>query len=241
MSFSRNIALFSALFSAQALSPAAFATTGDSEWGGEAELGLVTTSGNTETTTANFKGKLENNREQWKHLLTFESLHASSEDNNTAERYLLTAKSSYKINDVSYAFGRFSYEDDRFSGYDYRATETLGYGRHIIREETLKFDVEGGPGARQSKPENGSTDSEGIVYLSANVKWDVSETSVFTQDLFSEIGEDVTVTKSVTGLKTQINGDLAMKTTYTIKQTSKVPTGIDKTDTETAVTLVYSF
>lgn len=237
MSFSRNIVLFSAL----TLSPAAFAATGESKWGGEAELGLVTTSGNTETTTANFKGKLENKRKQWHHLFTLETLHSSNKESNTAERYLLTAKSDYKINDVSYAFGRFSYEDDRFSGFEYRTTEALGYGRHIIREETLKFDVEGGPGARQSKPEIGSSDSEAILYLSGNLKWDVSETSVFTQDLFSEIGEDATITKSVTGLKTQINGDLAMKATYTIKQTSEVPVGVEKTDTETAVTLVYSF
>jgi len=237
MSFSKNIVLVSAL----TLSPATFAATGDSQWGGEAELGLVTTSGNTETTTANFKSKLENNREQWHHLFTFETLHSSSEENNTAERYLLTAQSDYKINDISYAFGRFSYEDDRFSGFEYRATETLGYGRHIIREKTLKFDVEGGPGVRQSKPEIGSSDSEAILYLSGKLKWDVSETSVFTQNLFSEIGEDVTATKSVTGLKTQINGDLAMKATYTVKQLSEVPVGIDKTDTETAITLVYSF
>ncbi|MCF6325480.1 MAG: DUF481 domain-containing protein [Gammaproteobacteria bacterium] len=237
MSFNRNIVLFSAL----TLSPAAFAVTGDSQWGGEAELGLVTTSGNTETTTANFKGKLENTREQWHNLFTLQTLHASSKNSNTAERYLITAKSDYKVNDVSYAFGRFSYEDDRFSGFDYRATETLGYGRHIIREETFTFDVEGGPGLRQSKPEIGSRDSETILYLSGNLKWDVSATSVFTQDLFSEIGEDVTITKSVTGLKTQINGDLAMKMTYTVKKTSEVPVGIDKIDTETAVTLVYSF
>ncbi len=237
MSFSKNIILFSTL----TLSPTAFAATGESEWGGEAELGLVTTSGNTETTTANFKGKLKNEREQWHHLFTLATLHSSNKESNTAERYLLTAKSDYKINDVSYAFGRFSFEDDRFSGFEYRATETLGYGRHIIREETLKFDVEGGPGVRQSKPEVGSSDSEGIFYLSGNLKWNVSETSVFTQDLFSEIGEDATITKSVTALKTQINGDLAMKATYTIKQTSEVPVGVEKTDTETAVTLVYSF
>ncbi|HGX93410.1 MAG TPA: DUF481 domain-containing protein, partial [Candidatus Tenderia sp.] len=71
--------------------------------------------------------------------------------------------------------------------------------------------------------------------------WDVSKTSHFTQELVSDIGEDSTVTKSVTALKTQINGSLAMKLSYTLKNTSKVPTGKEKTDTETAVTLVYGF
>lgn len=237
MSFRRNFIICSTL----SITPCAFAATDDSTWGGEAELGLVTTSGNTETTTANFKGKLENKRVQWHHLFALETLHSNSANNSTAERYLLTAKSDYKISDASYAFGRFSYEDDRFSGFDYRATETLGYGRHLINTETFKLDAESGLGVRQSKPEAGSSDSEGIVYLSGNFKWDLSQTSVLTQDLFTEIGEDATITKSVTGLKSQINGSLAMKITYTAKQTSKVPLGVEKTDTETAVTLVYSF
>jgi len=57
-----------------------------------------------------------------------------------------------------------------------------------------------------------------------------------------DVGEDTTVTKSVTALTAQINGSLATKITYTIKNTSDVPTDdIEKTDTETAVTLVYSF
>ena len=234
----RNSIIF---FSALTLTPALFAATNNTPWGGEAELGLVSTGGNTKTTTINFKGKVEYKREQWHNLLSLESLNSSSENLTTAERYLLTAKSDYMINDVSYAFGRFSYDDDRFNGFDYRITETLGYGRHIIRKETFKFDAESGLGVRQSKPQAGSSSSEGLIYLSGNVKWNVSKTSVFTQDLFSEIGSDTTITKSVTGLKTQINGDLAMKATYTFKQTSKVPVGIDKMDTETAVTLVYSF
>lgn len=237
MSSRNRIVLSTALL----FSPVAHAAAGESTWSGEAELGLVTTSGNTETTTSNFKSKLENEREKWHHLLKLETLHASNKDTNTAERYLLTGKSNYKINADSYAFGRINYEDDRFSGFEYRASETIGYGRHLIKNATLKLDVEGGPGARQSKPDNGSSDSKGIFYLSGNLKWNVSETSVFTEELYTESGSDATITKSVTGLKTQINGDLSMKVTYTAKHTSKVPAGVEKTDTETAVTLVYSF
>lgn len=217
------------------------ANAAESTWGGEAELGIVSTSGNTETSTINLNTKLENERAKWKHLVLFNTLHSSSEDDSTAERYVLIGKSDYKIDDISYAFGRFSYEDDRFSGFEYQATETLGYGRHLIQEPTLKIDVEGGPGMRQSKAENASSENEGILYLSGNLKWDISPTSLFTEDLFTEIGEDITITKSVTGLKSQINGDLAMRVTFTAKHTSKVPAEKKKVDTETAISLVYSF
>jgi len=232
-----KIAFISTLFVAAPL----YAAEGDSQWLGETSLGIVSTSGNTDTNTINFSTKLENNREQWKHLFMLNTLNSSSEGKSTAERYVLIAKSNYMIDDVSYAFGRVSYEDDRFSGFEYQATETLGYGRHLLQKPALKLNVEGGPGIRQSKAENASNENEGILYLSGNLKWDISQNAVFTEDLFTEIGEDITITKSVTGLKSQINGDLAMKVTFTAKHTSKVPAQKKKVDTETAVSLVYSF
>ncbi len=232
-----KLALITVLF----ISAPTFAADGNSEWKGEAELGIVSTSGNTDTSTINFSTKLENERDQWKHLVMFNTLHSSNQDNSTAERYVLVGKSNYKLDAMSYAFGRVSYEDDRFSGYEYQATEVLGYGRNVIQEPTLKLDLEGGPGMRQSKAENASSENEGIVYLSGNLKWDISPTSIFTEDLFTEIGEDITITKSVTGLKSQINGDLAMRVTFTAKHTSKVPAPKKKVDTETAISLVYSF
>ncbi|MGD8559906.1 MAG: DUF481 domain-containing protein, partial [Gammaproteobacteria bacterium] len=54
-------------------------------------------------------------------------------------------------------------------------------------------------------------------------------------------GDDETVTKSVTALTANINSSLAMKLSYTIKHTSEVPPDIEKTDTETVVTIVYKY
>ncbi len=94
---------------------------------------------------------------------------------------------------------------------------------------------------RQSKLDSGKTDSEATLRGAAKLDWTVSKTSQFTEVLTVEGGEDVTITKSVTGLSSQINGSLSMKITYTYKNTSEVPLGVDDTDTETAVTLVYKF
>lgn len=134
-----------------------------------------------------------------------------------------------------------NYEDDKFSGYDYRVSEALGYGRRVIDEPTLMLSLEIGPGARQSKLETGGSDNEMTARGAAKLEWKIAETSTFTEDLTTDVGEDVTVTKSITALRAQINGSLATKITYTIKNTSDVPVGVRKTDTETAVTLVYSF
>jgi len=213
----------------------------DNSWKGNVELGIVTTTGNTETETINAKAKAETERKKWRHTLFIESLNSSNGGTTTAERYVVNGQSDYKFGEHNYFFAMVNYEDDRFSGYDYRISEALGYGRRIIGNTVLTLDLEIGPGARQSKLDSGASEDEYTVRGAAKLAWKVGDTSTFTQDLGTDVGEDVTITKSVTALTAQVNGSLATKITYTVKNTSDVPVGIEKTDTETAVTLVYSF
>lgn len=230
-----------ALLAVVATGNAADAVVVDPGWKGNIELGIVTTTGNTETETINAKAKVETEREKWRHTVHVESLNSSTKDTTTAERFVINGQSDYKFDEHNYFFAMVNYEDDRFSGYEYRISEALGYGRRVIGGTVLTLDLEVGPGARQSKLDLGGSDNEYTVRGAVKLAWKISDTSVFTEDLSSDVGEDVTVTKSVTALTAQVNGSLATKITYTIKNTSDVPAGIKKTDTETAVTLVYSF
>jgi len=213
----------------------------DGSWKGNVELGIVTTTGNTETETINAKAKAMTEREKWRHTVFIESLNSANNGDTTAERYVVNGQSDYKFGEHNYFFVMVNYENARFSGYDYRVSEALGYGRRVIGNTTLTLDLEIGPGARQSKLDTGGSEDEFTVRGAAKLAWKISDTSMFTTDLHTDIGETTTVTKSVTALTAQINGSLATKITYTIKNTSDVPVGIEKTDTETAVTLVYSF
>ena len=208
-------------------------------WKGNVEIGFVMTDGNTETETLNAKAKAETEREKWRHTVNLEALNSSDQNVSTAERYLLSGQSSFKIGPKNFFYVLVSYEDDRFSGYDYRVSESVGYGRRVIGEPGMTLDLEVGPGARQSKPDSGKTEDEMLVRGAAKLAWQVSDTSKFTEDFSTEVGEDVTVTKSVTGLSAKVNGSLSTKLTYTIKNTSDVPPGIEKTDSEMAVTLVF--
>ena len=209
-------------------------------WKGEAELGFVSTSGNTETTNVNLKAGAVNQRNQWKHSLNIESINSSNDAGTTAERYLLWGKSDYSLSERSYLFGLVKWEKDRFLGYDYQLSEVLGYGRHILQEEPLTLDLEIGTGARQTELKTGDSDNELIGWLAGDLHWQISETTKLNEYLTIEIGDN-TITRSVTSLTTKINTALAMKVSLTAKNTSKVPVGKNKTDTETAVTLVYSF
>ena len=218
-------------------------TKTDETWKGNIEVGYVKTSGNTETESLNTKANAETDREIWRHKLNFEALKSSDQGTTTAERYLVSGQSDYKLKGKkNFFFVYISYEDDRFSGYDYQMTEAIGYGRRVLDENNMTLDLEIGPGARQKKVESsGDVETESLVRGAARYAWKITDHSKLTEDLTAEVGEDVTITKSVTGLSAKINTSLATKLTYTVKNTSKVPAGVKKTDTELAVTLVYGF
>lgn len=211
-------------------------------WSGEAELGAVFTGGNTETETVNAKASVANERDRWRHAAKGEAVLASDAGGTTAERYLVTGKSDLKLGPANYLFVTANWETDRFSGYDYRASEALGYGRRLLPGPPVTLDLEGGPGVRQSRLKNqGGVKSEALARLAGKLLWKISGTSSLTEDLTAEVGEDATITRSVTALKTQVAGQLATKVSLTVKNTSEVPAGVEKTDYETAVTLVYGF
>ena len=210
-------------------------------WKGDAELGIIKTSGNTTTQSINANASIVHERDRWRHSAKLEMLSSSSDKVTTSERYTATGKSDYKLNALSYIFGRLNYENDRFAGYEYRTTEVIGYGRRVINQDAVTLELEAGPGARQTKFINGDSKSEAIGRASAKLNWKVSKTATFTQDLSSDIGQDSTISESVTALKAQVIGNLAMKASYKVRNVSKVPIGTKKTDTETALTLVYGF
>ena len=216
-------------------------------WKASAELGYVSTSGNSETESLNAKMMVSTDREDWRHKAEASALQSSSEDattgldEETSKKFNFMAQSDYKLEGKNFLFGVVTYENDKFSGYDFETSEAVGYGRRVIEDEDMILDLEIGPGARQFK-NSGTTHSEKMIRAAVKFDWTLSKTSKFSEVLTVENGEDVTVTKSVTSLSSQINGSLSMKISYTYKKSSEVPDpAIDDTDTETAVTLVYSF
>lgn len=224
----------------------AFAVPGESfsddeyKWKSDVEVGFIMTQGNTDTQSTNAKFNLLAERTAWRHEAHLEGLASSTDGSTTAEKYLAQGKSDYKFSERNYVFGALKYEADRFSGYDYQASETVGYGRRAINTPSAVLDLEAGLGARQSKTDLGKETSEGIVRGAANFSLNISPTAVFTEQFTVEAGKDSTISTSVTALKAKVNASLAMKLSYTVKHNSNPPDDADDTDSETAVTLIYT-
>lgn len=217
-----------------------------SPWTSSVELGFVRTTGNTVTQTAALKADVTYEVDKWRHSGHADGYGTESEDDAgvnvvSAERYEISGKSDYKFTERDYIYGIIKLQKDRFSGFEYDHIASAGYGRKAIKQENMELDLEIGPGERFFKVDDGVADEEVILRLSANYWWDISASSKFTQELSTDIGEEITSSKSVTGIQANINSTLALKFTYTVRHKSSVPVDVEKTDTEAAMTLVYNF
>ncbi len=217
------------------------------QWKGDAELGITSATGNTETT--NINGKIDATHEdgKWKHNAFAEAYYAEDQSTKTAERYVLGYKPKYFLTDKDYMFGLLRYDKDEFSFIDGRTSEVLGYGRQILDTDVHKLEAEIGLGARQTNyvtaPSTASlAENEGMVFLAGKYVGKISDSAKFSQVLRVEAGEENTAIESVTGLTMAIVGNLASKITYTVRHNTDIEGAMgENTDTITGVNLLYNF
>ena len=210
-------------------------------WATEVEVGLVSTSGNTDTQNLKLRADSKGDFAHFRHHFHLENLQSSTDGSVTAQKFYAFYQADYKLDEISAVFGRISYDDDRFSGFKYQSDLTAGYSRMLFDTGTMALTGDVGVGLRVSELDSGQKNEEGIVRLAGKYAWEVSGNAAFQQLLSSEIGSKSTISRSDSSITATINGSLSMKLSLTVKHNSVVPVGRDKTDTETSVTLVYGF
>ncbi|NNJ72155.1 MAG: DUF481 domain-containing protein [Enterobacterales bacterium] len=218
-----------------------------SDWKGDVQFGLVSSSGNTENT--NINGKLNAKREdvQWNHNYGAVYYSTSEAGSTTAERFKLTYQADYKLDrENDYWFVNSSYEEDRFGGFEYRATLTTGYGSRLYNENDMTLDAEIGAGLRASETEDAATfdvttTNEAMIRFAAKYNWDIAEDRKLVSALAIEEGEETRVTNFEIGFVTMIAGDFSLKAAYEARHVSDVPVGNDKLDTVVSLNVLYTF
>lgn len=244
-----------------ALTTAAFADEKKRPWEVEIDVGAIATSGNTETTSLQFKVDAKQNLEKWENQYVFNSLFKEDEvtqdddttsKEKTAEKYFGSAKFAYLLGvEKSYLFGFGSYTDDKFGAYRTYTTVALGYGDWLYSSPKLNWFVEAGPGYFEGEkvvqgdgdtvPDSIVDESGAMLRAATALEWKISSSAVFKQMVSVESGADNTRTQTETSLSTSINGSMKMKVGFAVANDTDVAPGKEKTDTTTFVNLVYSF
>lgn len=208
---------------------------------GSVSLGYLASTGNTDNASLNTKTALAYLAAPWRHALMLRALKGSTDDVTTAEEYEAIEQSDYVFGDNHYVFGALSYSTNEFSGYDRRVSQVGGYGRRLLDSDTHTLDLQAGAGARQTRLSDGARQSEGIVQVAGGYVWKLSENAKFSQQARAEFGSDNRYSESITTVTANLRGDLALSVSYTLKHNSEVPPERVKTDTATAVSLIYGF
>ena len=208
---------------------------------GRVGLGYLAASGNSDSESANGSFDLLWNYEPWHHSLNGRAIKSSASGVTTAEAFGLTAQSKYDLSEKSYVFGLFAFNSDEFSVIDKQTRAALGYGRRIIETDKHVLNLELGAGQRWADLRDGTSEDELIYRVGGDYRWNISETSKFTQTLTIESGSSNTHTEAVSAVNASILDTLALVLSFTVRNNSDVLPGIDKTDTFTAISLEYTF
>lgn len=208
----------------------------------DGEFGLIVTTGNTEATTVKGKITAHQELESWSNDFTAEALYQKDEENTTAQEYFLSGQGNYKLENPDHRIFIFgSYEDNRFGGYDYQSTVAAGWSEKLWSDDVSKFEYSIGPGYSFNKTNTGESENSAIIRGALAYEWKISETATFKQALSTEVGSENTKSRSESSVSAQLMGALSMKFSLVLDHNSDVSGDTDKLDTQTAVTLVYTF
>lgn len=211
-------------------------------WQGEIALGGSRHSGNSETANATAAAVATYAGHAWRHELEGKFDFASDAGDTTAQRWLASYQPNYDFSETLYGFGRVEYEDDRFSGFAYQMSETVGLGYRLLREAPLSVTLEAGPGARQSKEAaTGEVMHELTARGALKLAWTISEGAKLTNDTVVTVGEEHTLTTNATALTASLIGDLSLRLSLEVRNNSNPPPDTRPTDTAAKGSLVYAF
>lgn len=229
----------------------AFAGDFDLGWTTSAELGAIATTGNTAGTS--ITGKIDARQElaDWsnQYIATgfFKEDKKQRPDGETfvvksAERYSLSAKSAYKLmEEGKRLFVLGSYVDDQFGAYTTYSTMAVGHGWVWEDDDDKRVDLEFGPGYFSGTRASGVDENGFTVRGAAALNWQLSPSAKFSQTVTVERGTSNVRSIAEAALSTKINDTMQMKAAFVARNDSNVPVNKKNTDTQTSLTLVYSF
>lgn len=221
---------------------------------GDIELGLMLTTGNTDSFAIRTNSELVHELQYFRNKYSLQGLiqknnipNAESGEKQrvtTANRFGFTGQSNYKfVTGRQSIFGRGAYQRDEFGAFREQTSLVGGYGNRIYEQMTDYLDLETGLGYAHQQGANGNNNTGFIWYLAANLEYGFFNGSKFRQTFESSMsldGENSTIL-SRSSITTKIVGSLAMRLNFIVKYHSEPAIKLQKTDTETSASLVYTF
>lgn len=226
------------------------------DWSGETVIGGNYRNGAQDSLSAHAAFKVTQKIGKWKNTGAFDFDFARSNGITNSQDIEIKGRARRDLDENLFGFGIASYEDDRFSGFDYQITEGVGVGYQIFDTEDLRLSLEGGPSLRHNLvTQTDEFNNELLLRVASILEWTISDTAKLSNELAllltrnsieldsSTFGEvrDSSESTNVTALDLQIIGNLAARLSYEVHFRSNPPQGGQATESTARVSLVHSF
>jgi len=228
---------------------------------GSAELGFLYKTGNTHSADIKTGIDLRFEKDRWLSLLNIDLLIKKTDiaDKNTGDlhfkttdqKWTIASQTNYSLDnsEKNYIYGNVWYEKNEFSSFIEQSSVSTGWGRHWYKtnEASLWGDI--GPGFKRDQFR--STDKEPTKTITS---WIIQAQALYIRKLSEHIelkqhlsakqsiktGEN-SIYKAETSITTKLISTLQLKFTFTVNYNTDIEDDKKNLDTQTAITLVYSF
>lgn len=219
---------------ALALTGAGRAEEAKKPWSNLTDASVVTTNGNSKTTTIAAKNTFTYNWTRQILELVAGGLGSQERGSTTAEQYMASQKYTYKFTEENYAYERFAWDSNRFSGYYNRYDGSIGLGRYLLDLPRHQWTLEAGGGyakeQRVTQPNIDNATGRGYTkYI-----WKITETSAFSQDveyLHNFDDSDAYRLNTETALTAAVSSHVSLKTAFAWNRVAIPAPGAVKDDT----------
>jgi putative salt-induced outer membrane protein len=154
-----------------------------------------------------------------------------------------------------FSFAALSYQDDRFSGFQYQASASGGLGYKFVDSHDTKLAAQIGVGYRSLRPELLIKDDAGAVIERIPQETQTEVVATAGVDFFHqfnpstrlidklgvESGSSNTSVRNDLSLEVKMNKKLSLAAGFSVLENTKPPAGLKQTDTITTLNLVYAF
>ena len=212
------------------------------KWSGSGQLGLTSTSGNSDTESIAAGLKIKYETGNWINDMGLDILQASSNDVDTAERFIITSKTGYKFSEKNYTFYGTRYENDNFTGFDYVNTSSAGWGHKFKDTDKNRLITEIGLGYKIEALDIDRRENTGLAFTGKlDYMRQLTETMTFENFTTLESTDDNTFVQNDAGFSFKVNAKFAVKLVHQLRHNTDVPAGRNNTDTLVSANLVYDF
>ena len=223
-------------------------------WNGQVQVGANVSSGDTDQQAGSLGLSFQRNfGPDWEHALDFKFDFARRSGETVQERFVAKYDGLYRAWEKGFIANFTQIEVDRFSGFDYRLTETVSVGYQLVDNDRHKLRVEAGPGFRINRVSEEIVDANGVVTtvsdnqteiigrLAASYDLKFSETVSFNNTMSAIFGSEFTSLRNLASLSTKLTSSLALRLSFEANYDSPVPVGTSAFDTITRATIAYDF